>query len=95
VLVVKPALAGDPRAVRALLVERRADVVFSSAFETAIGRRAALALAFAYAGPRPRALGFDTGAAFADPRANAPTGPVLAATCIEAMDTEAAWNAPS
>ena len=45
--MVKPALVGDGRDVLALLAGFRADAVFSSAFETAVGRQAALRMAFA------------------------------------------------
>lgn len=96
VLVVKPALAGAPREVLALLKTHRADAVFSSAIETVVGRRTALQMALAYAGPRPRAPGFGVGVLFGDPRLDGPAvGPELSAADLDRMNPEAAWNALS
>jgi o-succinylbenzoate synthase len=49
VFVIKPALLADQRATMATLARAKADVVFSSALETAIGARAGLRLAFEWA----------------------------------------------
>jgi o-succinylbenzoate synthase len=57
VMVVKPAIAGYPQALRDFLNTHSADVVFSSVFETEIGRRAALALTQSFS-PCHRAIGF-------------------------------------
>ena len=94
VLVVKPALAGDPTSLLALLQKSQADVVFSSAFETAVGRQAALRIAFAYKGPQPRALGFGVGPLFADARFDTPApGAFLMADHVGPTNTGALWNA--
>lgn len=94
VLVVKPALAGAPAEVLALLAQHRADVVFSSAFETAVGRQAALRLAFQFAGRQPRALGFGVVPLFADGRIDAlPAVPFLTTEAVAAINPEAVWNA--
>jgi o-succinylbenzoate synthase len=95
VWVLKPALLGDPAATLARLRVREADVVFSTAMETAVGLRAALRAAWSWTGGR-RALGFGVGAVFELAAAN---GPALAAWWrrrdIETLDPEAAWNALS
>ena len=57
-LVVKPALVGDWDAFRAWRATHPGPVVYSSAFETAIGRQAALWLAAQ--DPATGAVGFDT-----------------------------------
>ena len=96
VVVVKPALAGDPASLLALLEKSQADVVFSSAFETGVGRQAALRMAFAHKGPKPRALGFGVGPLFADERFEAPTiGAFLRAGEIGQVKAETLWNALS
>ncbi|MGF1566649.1 MAG: o-succinylbenzoate synthase [Nodosilinea sp.] len=62
--VIKPAIAGSPRRLRTLCQPLAQRLVFSSAFETVIGRRAALALAMeCYQSVQlsaPPALGFGT-----------------------------------
>ncbi|PZV01047.1 MAG: o-succinylbenzoate synthase [Leptolyngbya sp.] len=66
VFVVKPAIAGSPQQLKAFCQKHQPRLVFSSAFETAIGRRAALAIA-ARCSPSPApALGFGTQGWFAD-----------------------------
>ncbi|MEA5452511.1 o-succinylbenzoate synthase [Leptolyngbya sp. CCNP1308] len=66
VFVVKPAIAGSPQRLQAFCQQHQPRLVFSSAFETAIGRRAALAIA-ARCSPSPApALGFCTQGWFAD-----------------------------
>lgn len=95
VVVVKPALAGPPAEVLALLATHGADAVFSSALETVVGRRAALRTAFRYRGPKAvRALGFGVGDLFKDSRFDAgPAGPLLSIDELETMNPEGAWNA--
>ncbi|MBE9136130.1 o-succinylbenzoate synthase [Nodosilinea sp. LEGE 07088] len=66
VVVVKPAIAGLPQRLQAFCQAHHPRVVFSSAFETRVGRQAALALA-CHCAPEPApALGFDTQGWFAD-----------------------------
>jgi O-succinylbenzoate synthase len=97
VVVVKPALAGPPAAVLALLSAHQADAVFSSAFETAVGRRAALRMAFRFRGRRPpRALGFGVIPLFRDARFEGlPAAPSVSAEDVNRLNLEAAWNALS
>lgn len=66
VVVVKPAVAGSPQQLEAFCQQHRPRLVFSSAFETAIGRRAALAIAARCSLPPAPALGFGTQGWFAD-----------------------------
>lgn len=49
VWVIKPSLLGEPGPVLARLAAARADLVFGSALETAVGARAGLRLAFSWA----------------------------------------------
>ncbi|MGA1475867.1 MAG: o-succinylbenzoate synthase, partial [Prochlorothrix sp.] len=53
VFVLKPSLAGSPQAVRDLFALPALDLVFSSAFESALGRQAVLALAAELATQNP------------------------------------------
>jgi o-succinylbenzoate synthase len=57
VFVVKVAIAGSPSQLRHFLQTHKIDAVFSSVFETSIGRQAALKLAIELSNPQ-RALGF-------------------------------------
>ncbi|ERT09879.1 o-succinylbenzoate synthase [Lyngbya aestuarii BL J] len=57
IFVIKPAIVGSPRKLRKLCRENQIDAVFSSVFETAVGRRAALNLAAELSHPK-RAVGF-------------------------------------
>jgi o-succinylbenzoate synthase len=57
VMVIKAAIAGYPQRLAAFLSGRQIDAVFSSAFETDVGRNAALALAQAF-NSKGRAVGF-------------------------------------
>jgi O-succinylbenzoate synthase len=100
VWVLKPALLGEPEPVLARLAKAGADVVFGSALETAVGARAALRLAFAWAEARGgeaaarRALGFGVWPLFADARADAPlAGPFARREDVERINPEALWNA--
>jgi len=71
VVIVKPSLAGDPGKLRQLLLESKADVVFSTALETSIGWHAALRFALSCPGS-DRALGFGAGRSFMDSLRNPP-----------------------
>jgi O-succinylbenzoate synthase len=103
VWVLKPALLGEPEPVLARLAKARADVVFGSALETAVGARAALRLAFAWAestGGDPatrRALGFGVWPLFQEASpANAPLeGAFVRREDVERINAEALWNALS
>lgn len=59
VFVIKPCIAGSPFYLRNFCQQNNLDVVFSSVFETTIGREAALKLA-AELSSKNRALGFGT-----------------------------------
>ncbi|TVR12646.1 MAG: o-succinylbenzoate synthase [Phormidium sp. GEM2.Bin31] len=63
VIVIKAAIIGSPRRLRQLCQQFQPDVVFSSVFETSIGRQAALHLA-AELQHQPRALGFGVTSVF-------------------------------
>ncbi len=94
VLVVKPALMGMPASVLALLARHKADVVFSSALETAVGQRAALRMAFQFKGAQPRALGFGVTPLFKDGRFDGPPrAPFLSIDAVDKLDLDAVWNA--
>jgi o-succinylbenzoate synthase len=56
-MVVKAAIAGYPQALRKFLATHPVDAVFSSVFETEVGRAAALALAQEF-NCKERAIGF-------------------------------------
>jgi O-succinylbenzoate synthase len=94
VFVIKPALLGDPAPVLARLAAAKADVVFSSALETAVGARTALRAAFAWRSTKPRALGFGVWPLFQDSRFDGPfASPCLRAGDVALLNPEAAWNA--
>ncbi len=102
VWVLKPALLGEPEPVLTRLAKAGADVVFGSALETAVGARAALRLAFAWAeagggdAASRRALGFGVWPLFHDARADAPiTGAFVRREDVERINPEALWNALS
>jgi o-succinylbenzoate synthase len=57
VMVIKAAIAGHPQNLASFLTGKQIDAVFSSAFETEVGRRAALVLAQAF-NSKGRAVGF-------------------------------------
>ncbi|MFH1498851.1 MAG: enolase C-terminal domain-like protein [Verrucomicrobiota bacterium] len=91
--VVKPCLLADPAAALARLEKAGADVVFSSALETAVGARAALRFAFAWKGA-PRALGFGVWPLFTNAAANGPAAaPFIRVADVERMDPAAVWAA--
>jgi O-succinylbenzoate synthase len=94
VWVIKPALLGDAEAVLARLAAARADVVFSTALETAVGAQAILRRAFAWSVEKPRALGCGVWPLFADNALNGPfTAPFFRAEDAARLDPEAVWNA--
>ena len=96
VCVIKPALVGTGGDLEALLGRFRADVVFSSALETAVGRQAALRTGFRLAGSSPRALGFGVTPLFRDARFDGPPAqPLVSSADVEQMNPEAVWNALS
>ena len=66
VFVVKPAIAGSPQRLETFCQTHRLRLVFSSAFETVVGRQAALAVAARCSSSPAPALGFGTQGWFAD-----------------------------
>ncbi|MFA6289238.1 MAG: o-succinylbenzoate synthase [Opitutaceae bacterium] len=93
VFVIKPSLLGDPAPVMARLAAAKADVVFSSALETAVGAKAALRLAFAWRG-KPRALGFGVWPLFKESVFDGPFGaPCIRSEDVKRLNPEAAWIA--
>lgn len=95
IFVVKPSLFGATDRVLQKLAAAKADVVFSSSLETAIGARAALEHAFAWRGGR-RAIGFGVYPLFADGRFDGPlAAPFVRREDIERLNAEAVWNALS
>jgi O-succinylbenzoate synthase len=93
VFVIKPALAGPLSELTSWITATKADVVISSAIETALGRAAVLRAALG-GGLTQRALGFGTGEVFGDRRWDGPMiGPLADASCIAANPGEALWNA--
>lgn len=97
IFVVKPALLGDATAALARLEKAQADVVFSSALETAVGAQSALLRAFAWQTKRERrALGFGVWPLFKDMRFDGPgVAPFVRAEDVARIDPEAIWNALS
>lgn len=102
VWVLKPALIGEPEPVLARLAKAKADVVFGSALESAVGARSALRLAFAWAETQGgnvaerRALGFGVWPLFQDSRADAPMhGPFVRREDVERIDPQALWESLS
>lgn len=66
IFVIKPAIAGSPRQLRQFCQTHAIDALFSSVFETAIGRRMGLQLAQELTA-KPRAVGFGVDHWFQDP----------------------------
>jgi O-succinylbenzoate synthase len=99
IYVLKPALIADVAATLARLEKAGAEVVFSSALETAIGARSALRTAFGWRGPQksevpPRALGFGVWPLFDSAACDGPTAtPYFRREDVERINVEAAWNA--
>jgi O-succinylbenzoate synthase len=91
--IVKPSLAGDLGEDLSRLKRAGATVIFSSAFETAIGIRAALRVAFDWPGPS-RAIGFGAGPLFADSRFDGPAlAPFLRWDDVLRLNPETIWSA--
>lgn len=93
VFVIKPALAGPLDELAAWAAQSKADIVLSSAIETALGRAAILRFAFAHDLTK-RALGFGVGEIFGDRSWDGPmVGPLLDVGWCEGVDPEEIWNA--
>ena len=90
-LVVKPALAGDARALVERLRPIAEQVVLSSVFETAVGLENALHIADQLS-EHNRAIGFDTLDAFTDSLALLQPAPVLCATERAQFAPETIWK---
>lgn len=92
VFVIKPALAGPVAELVEWIGRTKADVVLSSAIETALGRAVILRAALESSLTK-RALGFGIGGIFADRRWDGPIlGPLADASCL-AINPEELWNA--
>jgi O-succinylbenzoate synthase len=93
VYVIKPSLAGPLDEIAAWAAATRADIVLSSAIETAVGRAAILRAARTQP-LTSRALGFGVDGIFGDRRWDGPVlGAVLDKGWIEAVHPEAIWTA--
>jgi O-succinylbenzoate synthase len=93
VFVIKPTLLADPGSAVDRLAAAGANVVFSSALETAVGFRSALRWAFTWRG-EPRAVGFGVGRLFGGPAGEVPPlAPFWRWSDLERMDPAASWNA--
>lgn len=90
-LVIKPLLMGDLSALEARLRPVATQLVYSSAFETVFGLRAALDL-IAQLPTSPHALGFDTTAAFEDPLSPGFAGPRLEMEQLTSIELDQRWN---
>ncbi|MGD1872865.1 MAG: o-succinylbenzoate synthase [Mastigocoleus sp.] len=68
IFVIKPGIAGSPTRLRQFCQEHKLDVVFSSVFETSVGRKAALQLASEIynSSQSQRAVGFGVKHCFSD-----------------------------
>jgi O-succinylbenzoate synthase len=97
VFVIKPALAGPLSELAAWAATTRADVVLSSAIETALGRAAILQHASEHGSTLlRRAPGFGVGGLFGDRRWDGPfLGPLLDDTWSRNVNPEEPWNALS
>lgn len=97
VFVIKPAIAGPLEDIAAWVVANGADVVLSSAIETALGRAAILQFALRHHGALlRRSPGFGIGEVFGDRRWDGPLlGSVLDEGWFKAINPEALWNALS
>ena len=71
IFVIKPGIVGSPSRLRQFCQQHEIDAVFSSVFETAIGRQAALQLATKLS-PKNRAVGFGIDHFFAEAQATNP-----------------------
>lgn len=97
IFVLKPALAGPLEDLGAWVVATQADVVLSSAIETALGRAAILRFALRHhAVLLRRSPGFGLGDVFGDRRWDGPMlGSVLDESWVAAVKPEELWNALS
>jgi O-succinylbenzoate synthase len=92
VFVMKPALTGPLEELVTWAADTKADVVLSSAIETALGRAAILRVALTEPLTK-RALGFGVGEIFGDRLWDGPIiGPVADASCIDTNGKEL-WEA--
>jgi len=94
-LVVKPSLLGSADDFLRWRAPTRADLVYSSAFETSVGLQAALVLAAGDPHAGERALGFGTLEAFGDDGLQLPEhapGPNLALKKLSSADFVGIWN---
>lgn len=93
VFVIKPALAGPLHELTEWITATKADVVLSSAIETALGRAAILRAALTQPLTK-RALGFGVGEIFGDRCWDGPViGPLADASCLAGNSGEEIWNA--
>jgi O-succinylbenzoate synthase len=93
VFVIKPALAGPLDELVAWIEKNKADVVLSSAIESALGRSAILRTALMQPLIK-RALGFGIGEPFGDRRWDGPIlGPILDDSWLKGVDAAAIWDA--
>jgi O-succinylbenzoate synthase len=93
VFVIKPALAGPLDELAAWITKSKADVVLSSAIETALARANILRAALTQPLTK-RALGFGVGEIFGDRRWDGPRlGPVLDQSWLDGVNPAAAWDA--
>ena len=93
VFVIKPSLAGPLPALREWIGESKADVVLSSAIETAVGRAAVLQFALAHE-LTTRAVGFGLGEIFGERLWDGPIlSPLVDASWCGAVNAEELWNA--
>ncbi len=91
--VLKPSLMADAPQALVRLRAARANVVFSSALETAVGARAALRVAFSWEGA-PTALGFGVWPLFAAARFDGPAlAPFVRRADVERINPGEVWNA--
>lgn len=96
VYVIKPALAGPLDELAEWVESTQADVVLSSAIETALGRAAIFRCALAHPDLVRRSPGFGVGEIFSDRRWDGPVlGPVLDQGWFATFDPEELWNALS
>lgn len=93
VFVIKPALCGPLTETGEWITATKADVVFSSAIETTLGRSAVLRFVLR-GGFTTRALGFGIGELFGDRLWDGPQlGPLADVSCLADQNPEALWNA--
>ncbi len=92
VFVIKPALAGPLDEIAAWVAATRADIVLSSAIETALGRAAILRAALTQSLTK-RALGFGVEGIFGDRRWDGPfLGAVLDQSWSDTVNPEELWT---